>query len=40
MPPLSGKPACGYLEYLSRIVGAGKVQRQDKESRIPGFEEI
>ena len=39
-PPLSGKLACEYSEYLSGIAGAGKVGRPDKEGRIPAFEEM
>ena len=36
VPPLSGKLACEYSEYLSGITGAGRVERQ---GRIPAFEE-
>jgi len=36
VPPLSGKLACEYSEYLSGIAGAGRVERQ---GRIPAFEE-
>ena len=39
-PPLSGKLACEYSEYLSGIAGAGRTGRTDKEGRIPGFEEM
>ena len=32
--------ACEHLECLFRIAGAGRVERPDKESGVPGFEEM
>ena len=39
-PPLSGKLACEYSEYLSGIAGADGMGRAEKEGRIPAFEEM
>ena len=39
-PPLSGNLACDHSENLSETPVADRVERSDKEGRIPGFEEL
>ena len=39
-PPLSGNLAYEHSECLSEIAGADRVERSDKEGRVPGFEEM
>ena len=39
-PPLSGKLACEYSEYVSGIAGAGGAGKLESVGRIPAYEEV